>query len=159
VRDDSGSPRLTLLAFALAALVLSAVPLPHVLDLLRPDFLLLTIMWFALMMPRTAGLAFAGAAGLALDAFHGVALGENALAFVVIAYLVHRFHLRMRMFPLSQQTLVVAGLLLIDQILLWAIDGFTGHPVNDWVRWLPVATGAALWPLLTGVLGRATVRR
>ena len=84
---------------SLAALLLSAVPLPHWLDLLRPDFLLLVIIWFAVMMPRSGGLLFAWICGLALDSFRGQILGENALAFVAVAYLAHRFHLRMRMFP------------------------------------------------------------
>lgn len=157
--SDARSPRLTLLAAALVALVLSAVPLPHVLDLLRPDFLLLTLIWFALMLPRAGGLASAWLAGLAFDAFHGAVLGENALAFVVIAFLVHRFHLRMRMYPLSQQALVVLVLLLLYQFLLFWIDGVTGQPVNAWVRWLPVLTGALLWPVLTGLLGRIMTRR
>jgi rod shape-determining protein MreD len=157
--SDARSPRLMLLALTLVALVLSAVPLPRVLDLLRPDFVLLTVMWFALMLPRAGGLASAWIAGLVLDAFHGVVLGENALAFVVIAFLVHRFHLRMRMYPLSQQALVVLVLLLIYQFLLFWIDGVTGHPVNSWVRWLPVLTGALLWPVLTGFMGRIMTRR
>jgi rod shape-determining protein MreD len=139
---------------AVPALALCAVPLPHLLDVLRPDFLLLVVIWFALMAPRAGGLLFAWCAGLALDAFRGVLLGENALAFVVVAYLVHRFHLRVRMFPLTQQTLVVLSLLWVYQFLLFWIDGVAGQPVTDWVRWLPVFSGALLWPLLTGILGR-----
>jgi rod shape-determining protein MreD len=148
------NPRLLLAAVSLAALVLSAVPLPHVLDLLRPDVLLLTVIWFALMMPRAGGLVFAWLAGLALDAFHGVVLGENALAFVVVAFIVHRFHLRMRMYHLSQQSIVVFVLLVLYQFLLFWIDGVTGHPVTAWVRWLPVLTGALAWPVVTGLMGR-----
>jgi hypothetical protein len=30
--------------------------------------------------------------------------------------------------------------------------------VTDWARWLPVLTGAALWPVLTGFLGRFLTR-
>jgi rod shape-determining protein MreD len=156
--DERRSPRLMLYAVALAALVLSAVPLPHVLDLLRPDFLLLTVVWFALMMPRAGGLAFAWTAGLALDAFHGIMLGESALAFVVVAFIVHRFHLRMRMYHLSQQSLVVFGLLFLYQFLLFWIDGVAGHPVTAWVRWLPVLTGALFWPVMTGLMGRVVSR-
>lgn len=156
--EERRNPRLLLLGVGLAALVLSALPLPHVADLLRPDFLLLTVVWFALMMPRAGGLATAWVAGLALDAFRGVALGENALAFVVVAFIVHRFHLRMRMYPLRQQTLVVLLLLLVYQFLLFWIDGVTGHPVTAWVRWLPVATGTLVWPLWTGLMGRLAIR-
>jgi rod shape-determining protein MreD len=155
---ESRSARLHLYAASLVALTLSAVPLPHVLDVLRPDFLLLVMIWFALMLPRAGGLGFAWFAGLALDAFRGVVLGENALAFVVVAYLVHRFHLRVRMFPLTHQSLVVLSLLFTYQFMLFWIDGVAGHPLTNWGRWLPVLTGALLWPLLTGLLARVTSR-
>ena len=155
---QSRNVRLHLYFTALAGLTLSAVPLPHVLGLLRPDFLLLVIVWFALMLPRAGKLLFAWCAGLALDAFRGVVLGQNALAFVVIAYLVHRFHLRVRMFPLLHQSLVVLSLLWLYQFMLFWIDGVTGHPLTDWVRWLPVVTGALLWPVLAGVLDRLMTR-
>ncbi len=151
-------PRGMLLLSSFIALLLGAVPLPHVLDVVRPDLLLLVLIWFALMMPRTGGLLFAFLAGLALDAVHGLVLGENALAFVAVAYLVHRFHLRIRMFPLTHQTLVVLSLLWVYQFLLFWIDGVTGHPVTDWVRWLPVVSGALLWPVVTGFLGRLMTR-
>ena len=158
MNTEPAHARLYLYGTALAGLTLSSVPLPHVLDLLRPDFLLLVVVWFALMLPRTGGLLFAWCAGLALDAFRGVVLGQNALAFVVIAYLVHRFHLRVRMFPLLHQSLVVLSLLWLYQFMLFWIDGVTGHPLTDWVRWLPVITGALLWPVLAGLMGRLMSR-
>jgi rod shape-determining protein MreD len=147
-----------LYATSLVALLLSAVPLPHVLDVLRPDFLLLVVVWFAVMLPRAGGLLYAWMAGLALDAFRGVVLGENALAFVAVAYLAHRFHLRVRMFPLTHQSLVILSLLWVYQFLLFWVDGVTGHPLTDWARWLPVLTGALLWPVLTELLGRLASR-
>ena len=158
MNTESRSARLHLYGTALAGLTLSAVPLPHLLDVLRPDFLLLVVVWFALMLPRTGGLLFAWCAGLALDAFRGVVLGQNALAFVVVAYLVHRFHLRVRMFPLLHQSLVVLSLLWLYQFILFWIDGVTGHPLTDWVRWLPVITGALLWPVLAGFMGHLLSR-
>jgi rod shape-determining protein MreD len=126
--------------------------------MLRPDFLLLVVIWFAIMHPRAGGLLFAWIAGLSLDAFRGMVLGENALAFVVVAYLAHRFHLRVRMFPLAHQSLVIMALLWVHQFLLFWVDGVTGHPLTDWARWVPVITGAALWPVWTGLLGRLTAR-
>ena len=158
MNQSGGSQRLPLYACSLAALLLSALPLPHLLDLVRPDFLLLVVVWFAVMAPRSGGLLFAWFAGLVLDAFRGQILGENALAFVAIAYLAHRFHLRMRMFPLAHQSLVVFALLAIYQFLLFWIDGVTGHPLTNWTRSLPAITGALLWPVVAAILGRFATR-
>jgi rod shape-determining protein MreD len=155
---ERSAPRPLLYASAIVGLLLSVLPLPSVLGWIRPDFLLLIVIWFALMAPRAGGLLFAFVAGLMLDAFRGVVLGQHALAFVLIAYLVHRFHLRVRMFSLLQQSLFVLSLLWLYQFILFWIDGVTGHPVTDWARWLPVVTGALLWPVLTGFLGRFMTR-
>lgn len=156
--SERSAPRPLLYTSAVVGLLLSVLPLPGVLEWLRPDFLLLVVIWFALMAPRAGGLLFAFVAGLALDAFRGVVLGQYALAFVVVAYLVHRFHLRMRMFSLLQQSLLVLSLLWLYQFVLFWIDGVTGHPVTDWARWLPVLTGTLAWPVLTGFLGRFLMR-
>ena len=152
------SPRLFAATSAFLGLVLSAIPLPHALDLLRPDFLLLVVIWFALTSPRSGGLMYAWVAGLSLDAFRGLMLGENALAFVVVAYLVHRLHLRMRMFPLLHQSLVVMSLLWLYQFIVFWVDGVTGHPVTSLLRWLPALTGAALWPVVAGIFDRFQIR-
>lgn len=150
--------RVALLVTSVVALVLTGLPLPWTLDVLRPDLLLLVVIWFALMRPRTAGLFYAWAAGLVLDAFRGVVLGENAFAFVAIAYLVHRLHLRVRMFPLRQQALVVMSLLWLYQFTLFWIDGVSGHPLTDWIRWLPVISGALVWPLMSAFMNRVVAR-
>jgi rod shape-determining protein MreD len=155
---ERSAPRPLLYASAIVGLLLSVLPLPSVLQWIRPDFLLLVVIWFALMTPRAGGLLFAFLAGLMLDAFRGVVLGQHALAFVLVAYLVHRFHLRVRMFSLLQQSLFVLSLLWLYQFVLFWIDGVTGHPVTDWARWLPVLTGGLLWPVLTGILGRFLTR-
>lgn len=152
------SSRTVLYAACFIALLLSAVPLPRFVGFLRPDFLLLTVIWFALAVPRAGGLSFAFLLGLVLDAFQGVVLGEHAFAFVAIAYLAHRFHLRIRMFPLGHQTLTVMSLLFFYQFILFWIDGVTGHPVTDWARWMPVLTGTLIWPVLAAVLSRFVAR-
>ncbi|MEI8297533.1 MAG: rod shape-determining protein MreD [Pseudomonadota bacterium] len=156
--DQQRAPRLTLIVSSLLALLLCGLPLPRAVDALRPDLLLLVVIWFALMKPRAGGLVYAWLAGLSLDAFRGIVLGQNALAFVMIAFLVHRFHLRVRMFPLRQQSLFVMSLLWLYQFTLFWVDGVTGHPLTDWARWLPALTGTLLWPVFAGLMDRITAR-
>lgn len=155
---ERGGGRPLLYVSAIVALLLSVLPLPSFVEWLRPDFLLLVVIWFALSSPRAGGLLFAWCCGLALDAFRGVVLGQYALAFVIVAYLVHRFHLRVRMFTLLQQALFVFSLLAFYQFILFWIDGVTGHPLSTWARWLPAVTGALLWPVLAGFMGRFLTR-
>jgi rod shape-determining protein MreD len=50
-------------------------------------------------------------------------------------------------------------LLAIYQFLIFWIDGIAGHPVTTWLRWLPVVTGALLWPLIVAILDSSGRRR
>ena len=77
---------------------------------------------------------------------------------MLIGFLVHHFHLRMRMFPLLQQTVVVLILLWLYQFLMFWIDGVSGHPVNDWSRLIAGLGGALCWPLISGVFARFVQR-
>ena len=145
---------LTLLA--LAAMV---APLPSMLEPYRPNFVALTVLWFCLLSPRLLGLTYAWGAGLALDGFKGVLLGQHALTLTIIAYLASKLRLQVRAFPPLQQSAVILALLWLNEFLLFWIDGVAGHPVTDWRRWLSVPISAACWPLLTGFYSRYASRR
>jgi rod shape-determining protein MreD len=138
--------------------VLAIVPLPSWLDPARPDLALLAMIYFILTSPRIAGLGYAWLSGLMLDVLRGIVLGQHALGFLVVGFLTHRLQLRMRMFPLLQQAAIVTLLLGLYHFIVFWIDGLTGHPYTAWVRWLPVASGALLWPLVVAV-GDSFTRR
>lgn len=155
-RSGIGIPLITLLlAVSLTATV---VPLPDLLEPLRPNFVALTILWLCLLSVRATGLLLAWMSGLMLDALHGLLLGQNALALVLIAYIALKMRLRIRAFPAIHQASVVFGLLLLNEFVLFWIDGLAGHPVTDWTRWIPVLTGAAAWPFLSAFFTRAAAR-
>lgn len=135
-----------------AALIFAVLPLPSPIDAARPDLLLLLVIYWALRAPRLTGLLFAWTCGLAIDVLKGISLGQHALGFALVAYLAHKFQLRIRIFPISQQSLTVAGMLLAYQGLIWYLDGVIGDPIITWMRWLPVITGALLWPALVALL-------
>jgi rod shape-determining protein MreD len=141
-----------------AGLVLAIVPLPDWLDPVRPDLALLAVIYWILTSPRIAGLGYAWLAGLFLDVLHGVVLGQHALGFLVIAFLTHRLQLRMRMFPIPHQAGAVMLLLALYHFIIFWTDGLTGHGYTGWNRWLPVLSGALLWPLIVAA-GDTLTRR
>lgn len=139
-------------------LTLGMLPLPDWLDILRPDFLVIVVLYWAIMVPRAGGIALAFACGLALDASKGVVLGQHALALSLATYVAIKLHLRIRIFPVWHQALTVFWLLVLYQFVVFWIDGATGHPITNYARWLPALTGAALWPVFAGLLGNAYQR-
>ena len=152
------SARLLYWASIAAGLVLAIVPLPDWLDPVRPDLALLAVIYWVLNAPRVAGLGSAWLAGLVLDVLRGMVLGQHALGFLVVAFLTHRLQLRMRMFPLLHQSIVVMLLLAVYHFVIFWTDGLTGHGYTGWSRWLPVLSGGLLWPLIVA-LGDSLSRR
>ena len=150
--SDGRIGRLRVTATVVIALILAVVPLPRWMDVARPYLLLLLVIYWSLSAPRIAGLLFAWLCGMAIDLLKGTTLGQHALAFLVVSYITHKFQLRIRIFPLSQQTLTVLILLLVYEALVWYTDGVLGYPVTTWARWIPVLTSALLWPVVVGIL-------
>jgi len=141
------------------ALAATVVPLPEPVEPFRPNFVALTVLWFCLLSPRLLGLSYAWIAGLALDGFAGVLLGQHALTLTVIAYVACKLRLQIRAFPPLQQSAVILALLWLNEFLLFWIDGIAGHAITDWRRWIPVPVSAALWPLVTVLYARFAPRR
>lgn len=132
----------------LAALMLAIVPLPAQAGGLRPDWVLLALVFWCLALPSRFGLVWAFALGLLLDTLTGALLGQHALALLLVTYLVLHFRLRLRVFPLLQLTIAVAVLLALYQFTLFWIDGVASRGVPPSRYWLPVITGSLAWPLV-----------
>src|SRR5215212_2865842 len=94
-------PRVWMVFSAFIALFLSVLPLPHWLEIVRPAFLVLAVLYFSISNPRAGGI------GLALDVFQGSVLGQHALALSLVAYVVVREHQIIRSKPALQQSLIV----------------------------------------------------
>jgi rod shape-determining protein MreD len=146
-------PRLTILTTSIIALVLTIAPLPTWGAIVRPAFLVLTVIYWSIMIPRV-GLLLAFVGGLAIDVFQGSLLGEHALALAFVSYLGIRLNLLVRAKPLFEQSLFVFAALMVYEFLLWVIDGWSGHPLSTPARWVHTLTGGLIWPLIVGILGR-----
>ena len=155
----SPDSRARMLLSALVALILTVLPLPRWLDVLRPAFLVLTVLYWSVNAPRTGGIAFGFFAGLLLDVFQGPVLGEHALVLALVAYIAVREHQRIRSKPVFQQALIIFAALVFYEFLLWALDGWTGHPINSPLRWVHTVTGALIWPVASAMLAYGAGRR
>ena len=133
-------------AFSLAlTLALSVLPLPDAVAPLRPDWVAVVLLYWSLMTPRRFSLLTAFWMGIALDTLSGALLGQNALALLVVVYLAERFHLRLRVFPVSQLAFTVFLLLGLYEFILFWIDGVAGRTVPLVERWVPPLTGTLVW--------------
>jgi rod shape-determining protein MreD len=127
------------------ALLLGLLPLPILLQPVRPYWLALVVAYWVIEDPDRAGLGFAFLMGLFADLAFGGLLGEQALRLTVMAFILQRFRSQLRFFPLSQQSLAIGGLLLNDRVVSAAVHVTLGEPQLPWSFWWAPLVGMALW--------------
>jgi rod shape-determining protein MreD len=145
---EVSSRRLPVIVTLVVGLMLSIMPLPNLVAPFRPDWLALLLIFWAMQLPRTWSIGTAWIIGLILDVSYGTLLGQHALALCVIVFITVRFHLLMRVFPLSQLTATVFALLALYQFLLFWINGVASVSAPLLAYWAPVVTGTLIWPFL-----------
>lgn len=130
------------------ALLLTIVPLPEYLRLLRPDWVLLVLIYWAMALPHRVGVGIGWIMGLINDVLTGMLLGQHALAYCLVIFLTLKLHQRLRLYPLWQQAQSILILLTLGQLILLWINGMIGRPLHSWLYWAPSVLGALLWPVL-----------
>jgi rod shape-determining protein MreD len=156
---SKGLGRIPVILTIILAIMLTVLPLPEWADPFRPDWVALTLIYWAMMLPRTWSVGSAWLVGIILDVAQGTILGQHALALCFIVFVTVRFHLLMRVFPMQQLTATVFAILALYQFILFWINGVAGIKVPIVDYWGPVITSTILWPfvmtLLSGVRMRA----
>ncbi len=140
--------RLPVIITLFVGLMLSIMPLPDTVQPFRPDWLALLLIFWAMQLPRSWSVGTAWIIGVVLDVSYGTLLGQHAVAMCVIVFITVRFHLLMRVFPLSQLTATVFALIALYQFILFWINGVAGVSAPSITYWGPVVTGTILWPFL-----------
>ena len=75
------------------ALVLAFLPMPEWTTWLRPAWVLMILIYWAMTVPYRVSIGVAWMVGLMVDLLNGTLLGEHALAFTTVIYFVSRMHL------------------------------------------------------------------
>lgn len=111
----------------------------------RPDFMLLAIIYWLIRAPNLCNISTAWFAGLLVDLATGGIFGQYALAYTVTAYCAVVYQKRLVLFNHTQQLLYVFLLLTISQITLLVLKAFSGIQILSWTYFLPSFTGILLW--------------
>ncbi|MDP1898678.1 MAG: rod shape-determining protein MreD [Sulfurimicrobium sp.] len=133
----------------LAALMLDILPWQGAALLLRPDFVLLLLLYWAVHQPLRIGMGAAWGLGLVMDVADGALLGQYALAYTITIFLALTLHRRIQAFSLWPQSLHIFSLLLVAQILVLLVRLISGAAFIGWGYFLASVTGALIWPPLS----------
>ena len=112
---------------------------------LRPDFLLLVIIFWLIRAPNLCNVGTAWFAGLFMDLATGGIFGQYALAYTVTAFFAVLYQKRLVLYSGTQQLFYVFLLLLIAQVTILILKIFGGAQLLSWDYFLPSMIGVLLW--------------
>lgn len=148
VRQESSASWGRILVTLLLALLLKLIPWSGWGLILRPDFVLIAILFWSLHRPSRAGMALAFAVGLLSDFQDGVVFGQHTAAYVVGVYAVRYFRLRFLQFDAAQQSAQMLPILLLVQCVVLIVGWVSTRPPLSINILLPALSGALVWYLI-----------
>lgn len=113
----------------------------------RPDFILLVIIFWLIRAPNLCNIGTAWLLGLLVDLATGGTFGQYSLAYTVTAYFAVIYQRRLVLFNSTQQIFYVFLLLIIAQTALLILKTFAGAHSLGWSYFLPSITGIVLWQI------------
>lgn len=140
----SGTP-VVIITFLVAAW-LEVLPLPDMLNLIRPEWICLVLIYWIMALPHRMGVFWGFVVGLFHDALTGVLLGQHALAYALVAYITLLAYKRLRVFPAPQQSGVVFMLVGTASVIAFTLQDLVGRGIQSPLMvLLPALVSALLW--------------
>lgn len=140
----TGSWRRILGTLALAV-ALTQLPWSGWLLMLRPDFVLVAVLFWVLLQPERIGFGVAFFLGLLVDFQDGAVFGQHAIGYVVGVYMVLFLRLRLLQFDPLRQATQMFPVLITVQVLVLLVGWLAVNPPDGLAIFLPVVSGTALW--------------
>lgn len=130
-----------------AAVLLSLCPIPEPLDVCRPDWLLIMLVFWTLHQPEWVGIWTAFVAGLLLDVVYGTAFGIFPFSLCLVAWIARWQSRRLRLLPIPFMALGFGLLSLVAMSVRYVLQDFQGHLPGSPLYWMPVFGNIVAWPL------------
>lgn len=124
--------------------------------ILRPDFMLVVILYWLLRAPNLCNVGTAWFAGLLVDLATGSLLGQHALTFSIAAFVALTYQRRLVLFNTWQLLAYVFVLLMIERVLILLLKLFEGNESPGFSYFWPVITGLLLWQMMILLFGSLT---
>lgn len=117
-----------------------------------PDWVALVLAIWCVREPLRIGMGVGFVFGLLVDVGQGAAMGQHALAYVVLAYVANGAARRVLWFPLLQQAIHMLPLFLLTQVLMLVVRILAGAEFPGWSYFLSSLSSALLWAPLSILL-------
>jgi len=148
-----------ILVSVLVAIILTLLPLSSAMLVWRPDWIALTFIYWAIIMPKRISLVLAWFTGLLMDVVSGAILGQYALGFTLVLYMALRLSERINPRIIWQQAFMIFIILGVYLLINLWILGVTDNTPYSWSYWLPLFSSIFVWPLWHRLLNMLKITR
>jgi rod shape-determining protein MreD len=136
----------------IVGLILMILPLPDSVQIYRPHWVALILIYWSMAMPKRVGLWTSFFVGILVDVSQGTLFGQHAMGLVIIVLINQNFYQRIRVLAPVQQALYVFILLFINQIITVWVEGFLGRPTPFFAYLGAPVIGMLIWPWMFIIL-------
>lgn len=148
VQQESSAGWARILWIIFIAALLKQMPWSGWWLMLRPDFVLIAVLFWALHRPSRVGMGLAFVLGLLSDFQDGVVFGQHAAAYVLGVYAVQYFRLRFLQFDAIQQSAQMWPIFMLVQFAVLVAGWLSGRPSIGMDVLLPALSETLVWYLI-----------
>lgn len=127
------------------AFTLEIMPLPAWAIEWRPAWVVMTLIYWVLALPLRIGVVAGWSVGLLHDVLADTLMGQYALSYTLVAYIVRISCRQIRVFPVWQQSMVVFVLILLSELPGAWVRGMLGYGNLNLAFVYPAVTSVFLW--------------
>ncbi len=141
-----------------AALLVNLLPWHGLALLMRPDFLLLVLLYWAVHEPQGIGQGTGFFLALLMDVADSALLGQHALVYVLAIFFAQTLRLRVLQLTLGEQALHIGAILLAAQGVTLFLNFMLGREFPGLAMLVAPVLGGLLWPLVGVLTGLSRFR-
>ena len=134
------------------ALILSLIPLPEPFATWRPEWVVLAVIHWGILFPKTSSYIVVFITGLLIDALSGTVLGQHSLGLVVVLYITLSLNRRLSAKTLMQQVVIILLALASYLFINYWMLNISHNKPKDWYYWASLLSSIVAWPIVHRLL-------
>lgn len=144
----SKDPLVLIVLSVVIASILTVYPLSYDVSAWRPFVMMMVMIFWSLCQPAWCGVWFSFAIGLFYDLLIDVPLGQNALAYVIITFIVRYLIRERRILTFLNLWLISILVTLAYVVFVWVTQVMADVNYPMMRRWPPVVSTILVWPIV-----------
>lgn len=141
------------------ALLVNLLPWGDTLLLIKPDFVLVMLLYWTVHEPRVIGQGAGFSLALVMDVADSALMGQHALVYVIAIFLTQILRLRILQLRVGEQALHIGTILFASCLVTLLLNSMLGRQFPGVGLLTAPLLGALLWPAIRAATGWQKLRR